>query len=158
MCVMICILHLIQVFCSSIFDICFLENITKCCTGNMISTSLKLLSLTTLIFILNTLFYLPQSFRKKNKVKTHEVHLNLNHSEKANDTIKLPKKIIQESIKKEGMKYILYWNEAYDSKGEPTFYHQAYHILFCFYRVWILLWDSALDRSPVSRYKLLFHT
>ena len=94
----------------------------------MISTSLKLLSLTTLIFILNTLYYLPQSFRKKNKVKTHEVHLNLNHSEKANDTIKLPKKIIQESIKKEGMKYILYWNEAYDSKGEPTFFHQAYII------------------------------
>ena len=89
----------------------------------MISTSLKLLSLTTLIFILNTLFYLPQSFRKKNKVKTHEVHLN--HSEKANHTIKLPKKIIKEGIRKEGMKYILYWNEAYDSKGEPTFFHQA---------------------------------
>ena len=92
----------------------------------MISTSLKLLSLTTIIFILNTLFYLPQSFRKKNKVKTLEVHLN--HSEKANHTIKLPKKIIKEGIKKEGMKYILYWNEAYDSKGEPTFFHLAYFI------------------------------
>ena len=89
----------------------------------MISTSFKLLSLTTLIFILNTLFYLPQSFRKKNKVETLDVHLN--HSEKANETFKLPKKIIKENVKKEGMKYILYWNEAYDSKGEPTFFHQA---------------------------------
>ena len=153
---MICILYLIQVFCSSIFDICFLENITRCCTGNMISTSFKLLTLTTLIFILNTLFYLPQSFSQKNKVKNLEVQLNL--SEATNKTFQLPKNVVNESVKKEGMKYILYWNEAYDSKGEPTFYHQAYHILCCFYRVWILLWDSALDRSPVSRYKLLFHT
>ena len=155
---MICILYLIQVFCSSIFDICLLENITKCFTGNMISTSFKLLSLTTFIFILNTFFYLPQIFRQKNKVKNLEVHLNL--SEAANETFKLPKKIIRESVKKNGMKYILYWNEAYDSKGEPTFYHQFKHIifLFYFYRVWILLWVSALDRSPVSRYKLLFHT
>ena len=81
----------------------------------MISTTLKLLSLTTIIFILNTIFYLPQSSRR-NKTKNVS-DFKVNHSEKTKDTPKFPKNIITVKDKREGLKYILYWNEAYDSKG-----------------------------------------
>ena len=81
----------------------------------MISTTLKLLSLTTIIFILNTIFYLPQSSIRN---KTKNVNdFKVNHSEKTKDTTKFPKNIITVKDKREGLKYILYWNEAYDSKG-----------------------------------------
>ena len=85
----------------------------------MISITLKLLSLTTIIFILNTIFYLPQSSRRNKNV--NNLKLNLNHSEKTTDTSKLPKTIFTESDEREGLKYILYWNEAYDSKGKPIY-------------------------------------
>ena len=85
----------------------------------MISTTLKLLSLTTLIFILNTIFYLPRSSRRNKNV--NNLKLNLNHSEKAVHPSKLPKTIFTESDKREGLKYILYWNAAYDSKGKQTY-------------------------------------
>ena len=102
-------------FQQNIFEICFWIKHKKCCTGNMISTTLKLLSLTTIIFILNTIFYLPQSSRRN---KTKNVNdFKVNHSEKTKDTPKFPENIITVKDKRDGLKYILYWNEAYDSKG-----------------------------------------
>ena len=85
----------------------------------MISSTFKLLLVTTLIFILNTMFYLPPSVKRKHN--GHNLNVHLNYSETATESSGLSKIIIAESVKREGMKYILYWNEAYDSKGEPTY-------------------------------------
>ena len=129
---------------------CFLQtsfafvfsNLTKCYTGNMISSTFKLLSLTTLIFILNTMFYLPPSHRRKHNVKNLSVHLN--YSETVTESSELSKNIITESVKIEGMKYILYWNEAYDSKGEPTYITYCLAYLICFFQSM----DFAVGISP----------
>ena len=76
----------------------------------MISKILKLLALTTLLFILNAIFYLPESSR------INDINVDVNYSK-----IEAPssvKRINTPIVKKEGLKYILYWNEAYDSKGK----------------------------------------
>lgn len=65
------------------------------------------------------MFYLPLLLKRKNKVTSHRVHFNF--SETATESSKSSKSIITESEKKKDMKYILYWNEAYDSKGELTY-------------------------------------